>query len=257
MLEFSWESFIFAIANFFILAALLFWLLHKPLLTVLAKRKQGIADTQQSASEAQKNADALKQDYEKKLSELAVDRDRVLAEARKKAEESGTELQAEARADAERDVADLRKAFEQEAADALRELQADIATTSVEMARGILSETTGEDLDRRLTAKLHEQLQAHAPADGQAGIAGSGDLPVRVISAREPDADSRNRTTELVNAIAGPGTEVSFETDPTLVAGARVEFCSLAVDATVAGILAGIRERVDELSSEAPGDAAS
>ena len=78
--------------------------------------------------------------------------------------------------------------------------------------------------------------------------------PVRVVSAQPLDGPERMRVEELLQALGDGGVELTFDTDPALIAGARVEFSSQAVDASLADVLDEVRERVGE-QSDAPGEA--
>jgi len=252
MLEFRWDAFVLTIVNFLVLVALLYRFLHKPLLEVLEKRRKRIEDARKDAEAKAKQASQTRQQYERKIKAIQRERDTLLSEARRKAEEASEALIAQARRQAEREVANLRADYENERRQALRDLEADILAVSLETAQAILKKLTDADVENRLREQLIEALDALVPgADrGHRPASGADQAPVRVLSARELPQDERAPIIERIKALAGPDAEIDFETDETLVAGARVEFSDIAVDASLAEVLQAVRERFERMAAE-------
>jgi len=244
MLEFTWQSFVFAVINFLILAALLYRFLHRPLLAVLDKRRQSLAQARKDAEKGLDNAKRKQAEYEAKLAEAEDEARRVVAEAREAAEQARRESLERAKSEAERESARLKQAYEQERRDALRDLQREVAQTVTGLAQRVLDQAAGADLDAKLHEKLLAELEAlasetHTPA-------GRNTARVRVVSARDPDASRRKALEKSIRAVAGDAAEIAFETDEALGAGARLEFADTAVDATLSDLLAAVGEHAAE-----------
>jgi len=256
MLEFTWQSFAMAAANFLVLVAVLYKLLHKPLLAVLQKRRETIEGAQRKVVEEAKKARQARSHYETKLAAIEQERDEFLSEARKNADEARKNLLKKAREEAEREVANLMGAYERERTDALRQLQEDIADASVEMARRILEKLSDTDVEDRLRGALHEELEAleknSSERERQGLFAGQGS--VRVLSARELKEQEREKILDRIRAIADGEVEVEFETDGGLIAGARVEFSSAAVDSSLSDIFEALQEGLLKQESEGEAD---
>lgn len=241
MLEFSWPSFGFAVVNFIILVALLWKFLHKPLLGVLESRRQSIEDAQKKAKEETAKAEQVRQDYESKLTGAAQEAEDIRAKAAKAAADAGKKLVDEASATAEREIANLKRAYEREALEARKTLQEDIVTTGVGVAGDILRKLVDSGVQSCLQDRLLTELDKAAES-GE--LSKKEELPVRVLSAVELAESDRKKIVERIHKIAGKSAKIVFDTDADLIAGARVEFSAMAVDASLADVLARIRETV-------------
>ena len=246
MFEFSWLSFGFAVINFLVLAGLLWKFLHKPLLRTLEKRRADIEAAKQEAQSETEKALRAKAEYENKLTDADKERDKLLAEARQAAEEAKKKLLEEATANAERNVANLKRACESEQKEALTAIQDRVVDTAVKMAEAILAKVSDSDIDARLNDALVSKLDELATSDKKTELHTSGDgaPPVQIVSARDiPDAGTA-AIRERIENIAGKNIEIEFATDNTIIAGARVEFSSMAVDSSLADALSIVRERL-------------
>lgn len=252
MLEFTWQSFAFAVVNFLVLIALLYKFLHKPLLGVLQERRKRLQEADRKAKEETEKAQQAWKEYQDKLAQIDGERERILSEARAGAEAGRDKLLDQARQEAEREVARRKSAWERERREALKSVQQDVATVCLEIARGILLKLAGEDVDTRLNAQLAAELDALASGGERRVTAqpSSARAAVRVVSARELTEQQRSEIQQRVQALAGDLAEVEYGTDGKLIAGTRVEFGDLAVDSTLSDVLSRVAERVEELVSE-------
>jgi F-type H+-transporting ATPase subunit b len=251
-LEFTWKSFALAAANFLILVAILYRLLHKPLLDMLQKRRQAVEDAHRAAENQAEEARKTRQEYEGRLAGIEEERDKMLAEARKAAEEARSELVRKARAEAEREIANMRRDWDRQRRDALRGLRDDVVALSLDLARRTLAQLVDEDVETRLRAALRARLKELAnTADRRTleSLFPAGGT-VRVVSAAPLDDEERGLIGDLIQALTEEKAELSFETDEDLIAGVRVEFSSQAIDSTLADVLEAVRERIDELAPE-------
>ncbi len=252
MLEFSWLAFGFAVVNFIILVGLLWKFLHKPLLGVLESRRQSIEEAQKKAKEEADKAEQVRKDYESKLAGAAQEADDIRTKASQAATDAGKKLVDKATAAAETEIANRERAYERESREAQKALQRDIITTAVDVAGDILRKLVDSDVQSQLQNRLLAELDKVAASGDQSTQAL---LPVRVTSAVELAEADRKKIAERVHQIAGKSAKIEFEVDAELIAGARVEFSSSAVDASLSDVLAQVRERAAaEASAEAPAE---
>lgn len=71
-----------------------------------------------------------------------------------------------------------------------------------------------------------------------------GILHVKVTSARPLDESERSAVVEKLRVRTGKTIEATFDIDPTLMGGLRVQFGDYVLDGTVRGALARLRERL-------------
>jgi len=248
MLQFSWLSFGFAVVNFLVLAALLWRFLHKPLLAALEKRQLQIDTARQKATEQTTKAEEARKQYEEKLASASVERDKLLAEARHTSEAAREKLIADATADARRQAESLARAAERERNDSLAKLQEQVADTVISVAGSLLAGVSDEDIEERLQAALLKEL---API-GKTLPAGGDRSPTRVTSANALSDAARKAIASTITEATGREPALEFKTDPALIAGTRIEFDAIAVDASLGDVLARVREG---LVTEAAADA--
>lgn len=240
MLEFSWLSFGFAALNFLVLAALLWRFLHKPLLAALARRKLEIETTRRNAAEETTRAEEVRKQYEAKLASASAERDELLAEARRTSAAAREKLIAEATSDARRQAESLVNAAERECNDSIAKLRKQVADTVISVAGSVLAGVSDTGIEKRLEAALLKELSTV----GKTVDTGEDRCPIRVTSARELGDASRQAIVSAITAATGEEPAIEFNTDPDLVAGTRVEFSAMAVDASLADVLVRIREKL-------------
>jgi F-type H+-transporting ATPase subunit b len=140
----------YRIMNFVVLAAVLIYLLRKPISQALAARIRGIKD-QLASLEAQK-AEAEKQlaQYSEKLSFLEKESEKIIAEYIKQGNEAKARILKEAEAAAEKLRVQARRSIEHELERAKLSLQKDILEKSLAKAE--------EMIRTHISAKDQEQL---------------------------------------------------------------------------------------------------
>ena len=158
MLEIDIGTVIFSIVTFALLALLLRLFLYKPVLAMLDKRRQAVNEALDQAERTRVEAEKADERLQEKLNATRLEADRIISEARSRAEENTAALLQQAKEDAERisaqAVADI--ALERERALAeLREQTADLALLAAEKA---LTSTLTEDQQQKLLDSFVEQV---------------------------------------------------------------------------------------------------
>lgn len=251
MFEFTLKSFIFAVVNFLILVVVLYRFLHKPLLRVLEARRKRIEDAQKDAETKTAEAAQAREQYERKLADIDEERDKALSEARRSAEAARDEILEKARHAAEQETANLKRDWERQQRDALDSLREDIVAVSLDLARAALRKLTDSDVESKLLAGLYGQLDELASkADPRTrGDLFEGGAPVRVVSAKPLGPDEQQQIKQRIEPLSDGAVTFDFDTDQDLIAGVRIEFSSMAIDASLADVLAATRERFASLGA--------
>ncbi|MFO7769249.1 MAG: F0F1 ATP synthase subunit delta [bacterium] len=249
ILSFTWQSFAFTVLNFLILVGLLWWLLHKPLLRLLDRRKEEVEEMRIGAGQKAREAEEEKEEYERRREELEEEREEILQQAREEIESRREEILEQAREDGKREVEGLKEDWERRRRQELESLQGDVIDLVVDLGRRMLDRITGEDLDERLRKMLYEQLEETGEGDG-----GPPGGEVDVISARELDEEAREKIRDRIERVVGGETGIDFDVDEGLIAGVRVEFSSLRVDASLEGMMEVLGERISEAAPVVQGE---
>ncbi|UCF09738.1 MAG: F0F1 ATP synthase subunit B [Candidatus Bipolaricaulota bacterium] len=146
---------VFNLINFGILLLLLRWLLFKPAVEYLDRRRELIASRMERARESEEAAARLSEERASALGHAQEQAQRMLEEATTRGEEIVGEAKAAARQEAERIVEVGRRQLEQERDAMIGELRSAYAEIAVLGASQVLKrEISGEDHERFLDELL-------------------------------------------------------------------------------------------------------
>ncbi|MHC5053853.1 MAG: F0F1 ATP synthase subunit delta [Planctomycetota bacterium] len=212
------------IVNFLIFVVVLYYLLYRPVGRIMKARRDKMEEERRDAEKMRAEAQAARADAERMLGELEEKRDRILAEAREKAEATRKELLDLAEEQARDRLDRFRRIMEQERDDLLAKVTDDLRDTIVAVAGSVvgdLSDTlTERGIDR--VGELLDGMSAKEVAGAAKSLAEAGGN-VRVRSAAPLDAKAVSRLREgLAGKLAVPEIELTFEEDPGLIAGVEV-----------------------------------
>lgn len=120
--------------NIFILFFALSYLLFNPAREVLEKRRKKIADELAQAEGDQKDAAAMKAEYEAKLRDVNKEAENILENARRKAKAREAEMLDEAKAEAARIIERANREIELEKKKALDDMKQEVVNIAALMA---------------------------------------------------------------------------------------------------------------------------
>ena len=126
------------IVHILVLFALLRLILWKPLYRFLSARTETVRKTLDSAEQAKRDAQKLKNEYEQKLEGLGEEGRALLRDNHIQAEEEAKRILAEANAKAETIIRDARVKIEAEKADAVAGAREEVAQLATDIAARIL-----------------------------------------------------------------------------------------------------------------------
>jgi F-type H+-transporting ATPase subunit b len=237
--ELSLSTFVLELINFLVLVWILKRFLYRPVLDVVARRREQIDATMAKAKRIDSEAQELKERYEKRLDEwereqtnkrgalaheLADERARQLAELRKSLDEEVEKSQA---AEARR-VADLGDKLEREG-----------LALGARFASRLLGVSATPELQTRLLDLFVQDFDA-MPPERFANLLGNPELgpdSVDVSSAFELTEAQRTAVDERAKKLCGSDVPVRFTEDRDLLAGIRL---------TIGGCVLGLNLK-DEL----------
>jgi F-type H+-transporting ATPase subunit b len=237
--ELSLSTFVLEMINFLVLVWILKRFLYRPVLDVVARRREQIDATMAKAKRIDDEAQELKERYEKRLDEwereqtnkrgalaheLADERARQLAELRKSLDDEVEKSQA---AEARR-VADLGDKLEREG-----------LALGARFASRLLGVSATPELQTRLLDLFVQDFDA-TPPERFANLLGNPELgpdSVDVSSAFELTEAQRTAVDERAKKLCGSDVPVRFTEDRDLLAGIRL---------TIGGCVLGLNLK-DEL----------
>ncbi len=212
------------IVNFLIFVVVLYYLLYRPVGNIMKARRDKMEKDLRDAEKEREEAQAARADAERLLGELEEKRDRILAEAREKAEATRVELLGLAEEQARDRLDRFRRIMEQERDDLLAKVTDDLRDTIVRVAGSVVGDLS-DTLTSRGIDKVVELLEGMSPEEiaGAAKSLAEAGGKVRVRSAAPLDAKAASRLRERLAAkLDVPKIELALEEDPGLVAGLEV-----------------------------------
>jgi F-type H+-transporting ATPase subunit b len=226
-----WTTFLFEAVNFLIFAAVMGWLLFRPIRQALASRRAVLAQEMAAATATRAEVERLQEDLRQRAATLEAELERMRHAALAAVQQEVERLRAEARAVMARERAAARSHLAHLEEAQLEHLAAAVATATGVAVQRLLEQIGGPDLDRGLAQAACRALQA---LDGNAFGA------VTVESAHPLDQDTQ---AALIAILGDAARTAAFRVTPTLGAGLRISTSHGLVDASTTG-LAAFAQRV-------------
>jgi F-type H+-transporting ATPase subunit b len=151
------------LVNFTLLAVLLYLLLYKPVLNMLAQRKQRIAASMADVDAARAAAAKAQQEYDRKVTEAQRKAQEIIAQAAQASEKVGADIKAEAQREADTIRQRAREEAAQEKAHILAEVQSQIASLSMAATERVLGQAVDEATQRKLIGSFIANLGEARP----------------------------------------------------------------------------------------------
>lgn len=247
-MEFNLSTFILEIVNFLILIWILQRLFYKPLLEVIAKRKQFI---DQSLSEAK----SLKQQAEQQYS-LYENRQKLWEQEKQAAITAlHRQLETERKTSLDKLNADLEQ--ERHRAKVLlskqqRELQLQTEKQALQngakFAGMLLQQSAGPELEARLFAILIDNLTTLPEACKQCltTLDTKKSVPIKTTSAYPLSIEMRQQLEQKLGSLINNKINFQYHQDVALIAGVRMDIGAWVLNANLQHELVGFTEIADE-----------
>ena len=136
--QFLFDTIVLAL-SMLVLFTLLSYILFNPVRDMLEKRRQRVAEEQETAKRERQEAIAYKEEYEQKLKEIKKEAEEILSEARKKAMKNEAKIVAEAKEEAARIMERANAEIELEKKHALDDMKQEMIAIATMMAQKILT----------------------------------------------------------------------------------------------------------------------
>ena len=250
-MELSWSTFVLEIINFLVLVWILKRFLYKPVMDVIARRREEIEKTRAEAAQLQTDAQKLQQQYEGRVDEWNAERQQAR-------EELTRDLEAERARRLEALQSELEKKKEQALVveerrqrDELHRIEEVAMTQSAQFASRLLAKVAGSETETRLVQFLIDEL-ANLPAERAQRLRehhGTVVDEIVVVSAFELGGKERSALEQAMTKLIGEQRPIRFDRDPELIAGVRITIGAWVLGFNLADELKGLTQ----LANEEPG----
>lgn len=223
-MELSWSTFILEIINFLVLVWILKRFLYRPVLNVLEKRREKIAQTLNEATERQTQAVALEKQYQGRLDEWELEKQQareslqqeIQTEKNRRLEQLQNELTSERKKAA---VLDARQQSE-----SLKHVQHTAHKQAAKFASKILIATAGPEQESRLFDLFMNELEKLSDdnINRLRDACTNSECNIIVTSAYPLSKDQQQQLTQLLSTLYEQPITISYSQDTNLIAGLRV-----------------------------------
>ncbi len=240
-MQFDLFTFLASLFNFLVLMALLRVFLFKRVTNAMDEREQRISDTWDEAEDARGEAEQAREEYEQQLEEAEEERESLFETAREEADRERSKRLEQARQEVDEQRASWFEDLEREK----EELTHRITETASQATAEAVEQMLRTLADSSLTAEVVSTLSRKIRTDwaGELGEL-SGELEVTVRTAHELGKDAAGHIRSALDEVLTVKT-VSFETDPALICGVRLELGDKELGFSVADQLQRIRQGVE------------
>lgn len=246
-MTFNVWTFLFEVINFLVLAAVLHWLLYRPLRDAIDQRRQADARIRTEAEKDRETAAAEQRRLQELLAEQEKERQILLHQARDQAEADRKRILAEAEATARKRQDEARQALDRERAEALQSLRGELAGMALDLTARLLAQAADRSLDRQLALRLLDTLR-HLPDEERQKLRGQWRPEDGVVleSAGELNGEVMPELAATLSSLLGQSVTPDLRARPDLLGGVRLRLGGFVWDASLAG----------QLNASAAGDAA-
>lgn len=243
-MELNWSTFLLEIVNFLVLVWILKHFLYRPVLDVIARRRQGIEDQLDEARHLHEEAESMKAEYEN----LLVDRERDLQQAKQAVAEEVKEEKARQLAALETELIQERK--KAEAAEArqrestVQELQNRALQQGARFATCLLEKAAGPELEARLIELALNQI-SELPPDQLTALKNQWGVPLEkiIVATAYPIPDNlRSAVEETLKSISELDLPIGYVEEPELLAGLQVSIGAWELNTNLRDELKGFAE---------------
>ena len=155
--QFLFDAIVLAL-SMLVLFKLLSYLLFNPVRDLLEKRKQRVADDQETAKRERQVATAFKEEYDQKLKEVDKEAEAILTEARKRAKQNEAKIVAEAKEEAARIIARANAEIELEKKRALNDMKQEMITIASMMAEKVVAASIDTNVQESLIDETLKEM---------------------------------------------------------------------------------------------------
>lgn len=235
MLDINISTILLQMANFFILVFVLYRFLFKPLQNTMKKREDEITQTMDDAKKAKQEAEAAQRLYEEKTNNIDAEIAARKNEARVVIEQTRQQMLHEVQTQVDRLKEQTEETLAKLRGEALQQHKEEIGNIVSSFATGLLTDLMNPQiqveyqhdfLDKIQKIELTEYVKSSSPGEVEY---------IKAIMAETPTPEFKERLTALLHQQISHDFNLSFEMDPSLIAGGILRFENELIDGSLGG----------------------
>jgi F-type H+-transporting ATPase subunit b len=247
-MEFNVSTFILEIINFLILIWILQRLFYKPLLEVIAKRKQFIDQSLADAKAMQQQAEEERNLYENRQKLWEQEKQAALAALQQQIDVERRMQMARLEADLEQERQKINVTFQRQQQELQRQAEKQALQNGSRFAGMLLKQSASPELEARLFALLLDHLKTLPEACTLClQMVGTKKLvPIKITSAYVLTAEQRLQLEQKLSSLINSQINFQYHQDAELIAGIRMDIGAWVLNANLQHELIGFAEIANE-----------
>jgi F-type H+-transporting ATPase subunit b len=241
----DWWTLALQTVNVLILIWILARFFFRPVADIIAKRQEEANKLLSDATAAREAATDARADIDKMRADIAIERDRSIAEARKQVRIEKDNLLAQA----SQEIAKLRheaeSAIARDRAVAEQAIITHASELAVEIAKRLLGRLPADTILAVFLDGLCRELRALSPEAKGSLTSVAARHPIEVVTATPPSKMEVERIRGALKEVLGSEPPFEFRNDSTLIAGIELHADSIIVRNSWRADLNRIREELD------------
>jgi len=249
--ELSWSTFVLEIINFLVLVWILKRFFYKPVLDVIARRREGIEKSLDDAKQTKSEAEKLQAQYQNRLADWDKERQQARETLMQEVEAERSSKLAELKNDLEQEREKAHVIEQRRQADIERKAEQAALALSTRFATRLLQQAAGPELETRLVELALSELSALSDEQLAALRTSYGQVPeTAVVVSAFPLADEhRNKLKQAIASLTDQEMPLQFEQDGELLAGLRIIIGNWVLGANLQDELKGFAAIAQDESS--------
>jgi F-type H+-transporting ATPase subunit b len=255
MLELDLATIAFQIANFVALAALLYFLLFRPVMRRVKARKAETEQLRQEIAEEREEVQRMRAELEARLAYSEEEARDIIAETQRQIDAEREAALEETEQEVERILGEARSRAQRLQRQQMEAFRKRLLDTILEITGQAIGRVAPKEVHDQLTVQLNERIWDL----GQRGMdqvrafrmsLGDRTPTAHVVTARELSLEQQGELARTLTALADRHVSLEIEVNPDTIAGVRVRLGDTIVDSSIAGQLDDLRDKVSETLRE-------
>jgi F-type H+-transporting ATPase subunit b len=232
------------IFNFAIIFVVLRAWVYKPVLGLLERRRESIAQGLEDARIASEARDNAEKEAQKIISEAQTEATQKIREATERAEAAARDIRAEAEKDAHQAREEALEEAEEERNRMLSDVRGQIAALAMAAAQKLVGEALDEQRQHALIDEFFSGVKAGRVVVLEEDSFKEGVAAAEVTSAVPLTQQEQETVKQDILHKIGEQATVTFRVDPSIMGGLVIRVGDKVLDGSVAGRLESMRQNV-------------
>jgi F-type H+-transporting ATPase subunit b len=243
-MEFNLSTFIFEIINFLILIWILQRLFYKPLLAVIAKRKQHIDQSLADAKKLHQEADELRSLYENRQKLWMQEKKSALGALHQQIETEKSTQMARLQIELEQERQKAKVSLTRQQQEFQQQAEKQALQNGARFAGILLKQSAGPELEARLYAMLLEHLKTLPEACTLClqTLGTKKSVPIKITTTYPLTDELRQLLEQKLGSLISSAVDFKYYQDDSLIAGVRIDIGAWVLHANMKHELAGFAE---------------